>query len=448
MDAQSARSAQSALSGSTLTPSNFSGSSRTVSSWSRVTEEEERDYTQDNSLSPIDLEALIQTERITKILDECVYKTRLAICLPELVKEFNTLSSILSSENMDDLVFIFEQYDNPLVSSSLLNMDAMEEIKAGEVTLKNRLNPELGHLMYIMNSYPALKPKVEEMIEEMKLQYQGKLPPALDYLVVLEWFRDLMVQQLSTSAAEELAAKFTTRRLEAHNAKLIDKIKEITETLTRENSVFEAKMAVKREKIESLESELSVLQVDAATKLKEKILDSERQMVLAGRAHAAKNDILQEEQAEIKRTHDNMLALNVKNEKKLRTRRFRVELQLQSWISKYDVEMMDKQAELDDFQQKYEEEIEKCKKLEEMIGAQNIEYIPLMAEREAEYQKEMMEKMEKFRMEHAARVLQGAWRRVLANRAEKKKLRKIQKRMIAEAEAVLKKQKAKKKGKK
>lgn len=51
-------------------------------------------------------------------------------------------------------------------------------------------------------------------------------------------------------------------------------------------------------------------------------LDSERQMVLAGRAHAAKNDILQEEQAEIKRTHDNMLALNVKNEKKLRTRRY------------------------------------------------------------------------------------------------------------------------------
>lgn len=43
-----------------------------------------------------------------------------------------------------------------------------------------------------------------------------------------------------------------------------------------------------------------------------------------------------------------------------------MELQLQSWISKYDVEMMDKQAELDDFQQKYEEEIEKCKNLEVM----------------------------------------------------------------------------------
>lgn len=34
-----------------------------------------------------------------------------------------------------------------------------------------------------------------------------------------------MVQQLSTSASEELAAKFTARRLEAHNAKLINKIK-------------------------------------------------------------------------------------------------------------------------------------------------------------------------------------------------------------------------------
>lgn len=56
------------------------------------------------------------------------------------------------------------------------------------------------------------------------------------------------------------------------------------------------------------------------------------------------------------------------------------------------------------------------------LAEQDIEYIPLMAEREAEYQQEMAEKMTKFMLEHAARVIQNAWREVLANRAEKKRV--------------------------
>lgn len=46
-----------------------------------------------------------------------------------------------------------------------------------------------------------------------------------------------------------------------------------------------------------------------------------------------------------------------------------------------------------------------------------------MEERDKEYHEEMMRKMEAFQLEHAARVLQTAWRTVLANRLEKKKVR-------------------------
>lgn len=80
--------------------------------------------------SPIDLECHIQCERITKILDEAIYKCKLSICLPELVQEYRTLNRVLSPMHMDDLIFIFEQYDNPLFSASLLNMAVMEDLKA------------------------------------------------------------------------------------------------------------------------------------------------------------------------------------------------------------------------------------------------------------------------------------------------------------------------------
>ncbi|XP_063624215.1 dynein regulatory complex protein 10-like [Cydia splendana] len=441
---------QSRQSTSTATPTSLTSlSSGSAFSEGYPSARDDFDPSMEESLSPVDLEALIQTERITKILDECVYKTKLAICLPNLVKDFQILSSILSSQNMDDLVFIFEQYDKPLLSNSFLNMEALEEIKSGASTLKNRLNPELGHLMYIMFSYPALKPKVEEMVEKMKLDCQdGVMPPSLDYLVTLEQFRDLMVRQLSTTAAEELATKLKTKKLEAQNAKLIANIKEKCEALEAEKQAFEAAMEEKRQKIKSLQDELEEIQTEASKDIKQKILDSERQMVLASRVHAVKNDMLQDEQAETTRVYKTLLATHVQEEKKLRARRLKVETQLLSWIKKYDLEMTDKQIELDDFQQKYDDEVRACRDLEEKLKIQNVEYIPLMAEREEEYHREMKEKMEKFLREHAARVIQSAWRKVLLNRAERKKLWKLQKQQRKmekdEAEKLRKKKTSKK----
>ncbi|XP_047533482.1 dynein regulatory complex protein 10-like [Vanessa atalanta] len=436
MDAQS--------SGTLQSPSTFSGSSKTGSSRSGVSSAEDQDFTKDNAASPIDLECHIQAERITKILDGAVYKTKLALCLPNLVQEYRTLNSILSPQHMEDLVFIFEQYDNPLFSTSLLNMAAMEDIKTGDISLKNRLNPELGHLMYIMNSYPALRPIVEEMIQEMKIEYAEfgetrQRVTGLDYLLTLEHFRELMIRQMETTAAEELAAKFNTRKLEASNDNLLAKIKEYTETLKDENERFEETMKMKSAMIAKLEKELAMLNQEADVKLKKKILDSDRQMVLSTRAHIVKNEMLKEEELESKENYENLLRTHLIDEKNQRARRFKVETQLLSWLQKYDLEMGDKQVDLDDYTEKYEDELRKCEELEEKLAEQDKEYIPLMAEREAEYHQEMTEKMNKFLLEHAARVIQNAWREVLANRAEKKRLKKLQKKMQAAAAAAEKK---------
>ncbi|XP_004927371.1 dynein regulatory complex protein 10 [Bombyx mori] len=432
-------------SGTLQSPSIFSESSKTGSSRSGVADinEKEMDLTKDNSASPIDLECHIQTERITKILDEAIYKIKLSLCLPHFVQEYKTLSSVLSDQHMDDLIFIFEQYDNPLFSDSLMNVTVMEDLKAGDVSLKNRLNPELGHLIYIMNSYPALAPKVEEMIEEMKASCVGDEAappqPGLEFLLAMEQFKELMVRQMETTAAEELAAKISTRKLEASNKNLLHKIEEYSTKLKEESERFEKTMKLKTEIITKLQKELAMLNHEASLKIKKKILDSERQMVLASRAHAVKNDMLKEEENECKEAYENLLRTHLADEKNQRARRFKVETQLLSWLQKYDLEMGEKQIELDELTEKYEDELQKCEVLEQKLAEQDKEYIPLMAEREEEYHKEMTEKMNKFMLEHAARVIQTAWRDVLANRAEKKKLKKIQKKMQAAAAAANKK---------
>lgn len=41
-----------------------------------------------------------------------------------------------------------------------------------------------------------------------------------------------------------------------------------------------------------------------------------------------------------------------------------METQLLSWLQKYDVEMADKQIELDEYTEKYEKEVELCEELQ------------------------------------------------------------------------------------
>ncbi|KAG7308454.1 hypothetical protein JYU34_005661 [Plutella xylostella] len=411
---------------STQSTSSKSASSR--SSQALDSQPRDEDFTKDNSASPIDLECYIQAERISKILGEAIFKTKLALCIPHLVQDFKNLSAILSAQDMEELIFIFEQYENPRFSGTAINAAALEDIKSGVLSVKHRLNPELSHLLAILNSYPDFKPTVEDIVKEEK-----PVPHGLEYLLTLERFRELMQRQTRLTAAAELAGKMRQRKIEASNDGYIEKIHEYTKLLHEENTNFEKSIKDKKDIIAKLEAELSWLENEASIKLKKKILDSDRQMVLASRQHAVKHELLKDEETEVRTAYETLLKTHLADEKNQRQRRFKVETQLVSWLQKYDAEMGDKQAELDEFTDKLEEEERRCRELEEQLAEQDKAYLPLMEEREAEYEQEMMQKMHKFMLEHAARVVQTAWREVLANRAEKKKLRKLQKK-IAEGD--------------
>lgn len=53
--------------------------------------------------------------------------------------------------------------------------------------MKNRLNPELGHLLYIMNSYPQLRDTVEDIIDEVTKQPIKRLLSTSIVEVLSDW---------------------------------------------------------------------------------------------------------------------------------------------------------------------------------------------------------------------------------------------------------------------
>ncbi|XP_061716408.1 dynein regulatory complex protein 10-like [Cydia pomonella] len=248
-----------------------------------------------------------------------------------------------------------------------------------------------------------------------------------------------MVVQMRTTAAEEISAIINTRKLEKSNNECLEKIGEDKKCLDEEKTEHEQIIQQKTELIAQLKQELALSDHKANIKRKKQILDSERQMVLATRAHTVKYQMLTEEEVESQDAYQALLHHSLMAEKQLRDRRRKCETQLQSWLQKYDVEMAGKQEELDELIKMHEDEVEQIENLTIKLEEQNKEFEPLMAEREAEYHQEMTEKLNKFIIEHAARVIQTAWRDTLKNRAEKKKLLKLKRKMEAEREAAAKK---------
>ncbi|XP_063624216.1 dynein regulatory complex protein 10-like [Cydia splendana] len=396
-----------------------------------------------SGVSPIDMECNIQTERITKCLDKLVYQTKLALCIPALMRD-KILTNILPATDLQEVVFIFYQYDDSF-SNSCMNMNAIEDVQAGDMSLKHRVNSDLSYLLCTLCSYPALKPHVERLVEKMKRDTlcsgdQSINPSAgLNHLLKLEEFRDLMVRRMKTTAAEEISAVIRTKKLEKSNIECLNKIAEDKKCLHEEKLEHEEQTRSKTELKARLKRELQELQRKSSIGRKKQILDSERQMVLATRAHKVKYEILKEEQAESKELYNNSLTINMTAEKRLRDRRRKVETQLLSWVQKYDLEMTAKQEELDGITQQYEDEVKKCNELKLKLEKQNEEFFPLMEEKEGEYHQEMTAKLDKFIVEHAARVIQTAWRDTLQNRAEKRRLIKLKHKMEAERQAAARK---------
>lgn len=86
-------------------------------------------------------------------MDEAIYKTKLSICLPKLVQDYQLLTSILTPYHMDDLIFIFEQYDNPLFSASLLNMAAMEDLKSVSFVILHYIVFAENHVVFLSRNF-------------------------------------------------------------------------------------------------------------------------------------------------------------------------------------------------------------------------------------------------------------------------------------------------------
>ncbi|XP_077288436.1 dynein regulatory complex protein 10-like [Arctopsyche grandis] len=382
--------------------------------------------------SAVDLEIQIQNERITSILRETIFKTEIVIFLTQANQ--NSINILRDTVSEDDFQIIerfrFEQ------SVSGLDMDqgdyetiTKDQIHQIFIDPGSKVIPVLSHIIWMIIGYSKLKPIIKKTIEnvsEIFYKYENSNSSnVIPYLNALVKLKTKMREKLMLTAAEKLKRDVLMRNLYKTNKAVKLKIADATKKLNNIKENFEKEFNEKEGVIKRQQEQLDLLKNNCKAEISRIILETEYEMKLTEECHEDKLSILKEKDAESAEHYECLLRENLDMENELKKIRRNVENDLQDWLDQYDRDVGSKQATLDHLSECYEREKQQLAELQVKFDMQEETYIPLMAQKEEEYQKEVLHKMTTFLMEHAARVIQRAWRKIMAARAEKKRLKKL-----------------------
>lgn len=128
-----------------------------------------------------------------------------------------------------------------------------------------------------------------------------------------------------------------------------------------------------------------------------------------------------EEAKRVTRQYDLLLEDDLAQEKASRSRRMKLESQLQNWLTTYDQDIGDKQSEYETLYKDYTNKKSSLEELLQKIDDQEEEYNILMEEKRIEEERIFNEMAYQFLMNRSARIIQRFWRQYRERRQARKK---------------------------
>uniref|UniRef100_A0A8D2J120 Dynein regulatory complex protein 10 n=1 Tax=Varanus komodoensis TaxID=61221 RepID=A0A8D2J120_VARKO len=175
--------------------------------------------------------------------------------------------------------------------------------------------------------------------------------------------------------------------------------------------------------IKELKTHLHNLAKFSESQIQRNRADTEKQQKGETRASQAKCAKLQQELQQLRAQLNALIAENRESELNLRKKKYKVEMEIENWIQKYDTEMIEKQ-EIEEIEVVYTVEKEQLAELREKYALLEKEYSQIEEERRVK--REQWEKAEKELaiLVRAATLIQALWKGYLVRsllRSKRKK---------------------------
>ncbi|KAG8596701.1 hypothetical protein GDO81_002017 [Engystomops pustulosus] len=373
----------------------------------------------------------IETQRVVAVLDETIKKLELVSLFQHAIENLDRYSVVFGSvltgalrehmrlqDNMQrHLQRVKSGEDESSFQQETLNMAAraqvhLEALRQGvESSVRNTLR------LFLTNptACQALRSEgnVRDQASQTLIHFLSELRAFL--------FEMLLTSPLEKNERMRYLQEITLRDHKNRGVLLALEEELNAAVLDRDNEI-----AKKNEIIRQLKINLHQLETFSENQVKRTVQEAENQQKSDCRASEGKIAKLQQELQQLRSQLNATIAENREIELSLRKKKYKVETEIENWIQKYDSDMGEKQAELEELDGMYVEEKAQLAELQEKLAVLEVEYVQIMEERrQAQLRKEEEEK-ELANMNRAATIIQAHWKgyRVRQSMKSKKKKKK------------------------
>ncbi|XP_072550447.1 dynein regulatory complex protein 10 isoform X2 [Salminus brasiliensis] len=351
----------------------------------------------------------LETQRIVGVLDECIHLMELVALLPSELTHPESLSAGPGAETVSSLtehLHLVEEYHT-------LSLDPGAK---GQEAAAKAVQNSLLNVLRLLRACPTSKAGLK-----------GAGPITADRKGVQEMvarlrdLRSVLLERLLTTPLEERAR---IRRMQEVSLRLHSNQK-VVATLEKEVAAAlknrDEEMCKNNEVIRRLKGSLHQMETSSEDFVVQRQKEAERQNESVQKTSELKQARLQQEVNQLKVQLSNLIAQHREAELTLRKKKYKVETEIQNWIQKYDAEMGEKQTELEELTQIYEEEKAELRELQEHYAVLELEYSQIMEERRIAQERKEEEEREREVQSHAAIIIQAFWRGSCVRKAMKAK---------------------------
>lgn len=226
---------------------------------------------------------------------------------------------------------------------------------------------------------------------------------------LLELRQQMLSRLLTTPIECKERARYLTKveENERSNNVLIEKLEKQLEDAIKDK---EAEVARKNDQIKKLKNDLHQIEEFSSENMKSTKRQSEIQKATDQRESDGKMTKLNYDYDLANNVYEKMFQEHRAAEQKLRKKKYKIETEVENWITKYDQEMTEKQDEYEEIDAVYTEEKKQLNELEEKFQVLAEEYDKIMEERRIERERrEAADKDYKLKKE-AATIIQAYFR--------------------------------------
>ncbi|KAJ3248281.1 hypothetical protein HDU78_001287 [Chytriomyces hyalinus] len=337
----------------------------------------------------------VEAQRIMSVLQEAQKKVAVIGLLPDEVDRrvatmFNSDTVALIGEHK-----LLETKYKTLVEGRAPESEIKETAKLVRTSTRAVCrhflqNPAfMGKLRYLKSTKQANHVQFENLLQEVKV---------------------LVYERLKTSVEEEKAKQDQLSVIIAKEQKTSNEVRLLKEELDKAKRERTTEVSKRNEIIRRLKEELRDIKQqaeDTTKRLESRSKQKEDQeLQIAKDKELAMKDEIKRSTEELRDT----VKKNREEEAILRKKKFKVESEVENWIHKYDQDMDEKQAELEDITAIYNEEKAQLDELQARYGELQKEYEKIMEERRIAQEERIAQEKKLRHMHECATKIQALYR--------------------------------------